>query len=410
MNWIQPVVKNKQTIGVSCTVGRVTFTTNDVAILTKQSQYQDQLANLAVLSTVSQPALSGSWGDSKLLKRTQLCYTTSSTGKCVKAMVCNPKWDHSSILHSMILVQCSVRPVSGSPLLNSNRELVGMACYSFNGFYLYLPSYLIRRIIEARPTKNWIGGVLYKMNVYLSAKYSGGEAPQYGYLVKETTPKGPLDSAGVKPGDVLLDFCLESKLNEPYFNTEDLVWFLPNCASVIANFFGGGSMRIILENLVDSVVTRPGDSLVRKTTYIPFSFELVVDTFILEMVAKSVFPIIGISLYSNVAGTAYFVDQKLITHSYFSSCQVFVRIGGETVEADVEKRKGITVLTVPKLECPSLKWGKRLGEEYRVTTENDRVVLGKNGALFNCRGEIVELLPFEEIPIDSPTFEVNFNF
>jgi serine protease Do len=113
---------------------------------------------------------------------------------------------------------------SGGALVNVKGELVGIntAIYSTSGGYqgigFAIPSNMIKSIMDSlvkkgKVVRGWLGVSIQKVTAELSKQFSGKD--ESGVLVSDTTENGPADKAGIKRGDIIIEYD-GRRVEEPY--------------------------------------------------------------------------------------------------------------------------------------------------------------------------------------------------
>lgn len=112
-----------------------------------------------------------------------------------------------------IQTDASINPGnSGGPLFNLNGEVVGIntaIIASGQGIGFAIPINMAKNVIPQLLTKGsvsrgWLGVAISEMTVDVATKQ--GLTKPTGALIKEVVPQGPADVAGIKSGDVVVEF------------------------------------------------------------------------------------------------------------------------------------------------------------------------------------------------------------
>jgi serine protease Do len=104
---------------------------------------------------------------------------------------------------------------SGGPLVNIEGQMIGIntAIFSRSGGYqgigFAVPSNMVRSVVDqledkGKVTRGWLGVTIQELTPELSAKF--GVESSLGALVGDVTPGSPADKAGIKRGDIILEF------------------------------------------------------------------------------------------------------------------------------------------------------------------------------------------------------------
>lgn len=104
---------------------------------------------------------------------------------------------------------------SGGPMFNSKGEVIGINTAIFSpsggsvGIGFAIPSALAKPVIDqilkyGRTRRGWIGVKIQSVTDEIAESLGLGKA--HGALVASITPKGPAEAAGLKSGDVILEF------------------------------------------------------------------------------------------------------------------------------------------------------------------------------------------------------------
>ena len=113
---------------------------------------------------------------------------------------------------------------SGGALVNVKGELIGIntAIYSTSGGYqgigFAIPSNMIKSIMDSlvkkgKVVRGWLGVSIQKITAELSKQFSNKD--ESGVLISDTTENGPADKAGIKRGDIIIEYDAR-KVEEPY--------------------------------------------------------------------------------------------------------------------------------------------------------------------------------------------------
>ncbi|MBI5100831.1 MAG: DegQ family serine endoprotease [Nitrospirae bacterium] len=113
---------------------------------------------------------------------------------------------------------------SGGALVNVRGELVGIntAIYSTSGGYqgigFAIPSNMIRSVMDSlvnkgKVVRGWLGVSIQKVTPELSKQFSSKD--ESGVLVSDTIENGPAEKAGVKRGDIIVEYD-GKRVEEPY--------------------------------------------------------------------------------------------------------------------------------------------------------------------------------------------------
>jgi serine protease Do len=114
---------------------------------------------------------------------------------------------------AFIQTDASINPGnSGGPLLDLRGRVIGIntaIVASGQGIGFAIPINLARGILEqlivrGRVVRGWLGIVIQDLSEELAGGF--GVAPNTGVLVSDVMKDGPADAAGLKPGDIIVEF------------------------------------------------------------------------------------------------------------------------------------------------------------------------------------------------------------
>ena len=114
---------------------------------------------------------------------------------------------------NFIQTDASINPGnSGGPLVNMSGEVVGMNTAiraQATGIGFAVPASMIRDILphlkrEGRVTRSWLGVMIQEITPQLKAQLK--LARERGVLISEVIEGGPAERAGLRPGDLVLEF------------------------------------------------------------------------------------------------------------------------------------------------------------------------------------------------------------
>ncbi|XP_052193721.1 putative protease Do-like 14 isoform X2 [Diospyros lotus] len=123
------------------------------------------------------------------------------------------------MLREYIQIDCAVNPGnSGGPLINLDGEIVGvniMGRKSAAGLNFAVPSDTVSKIVEqfkknGRVLRPWLGLKMLDLNkmiiVQLKRRHATFPSIKKGVLVLMVSPGSPADRAGMRPGDIVIEF------------------------------------------------------------------------------------------------------------------------------------------------------------------------------------------------------------
>lgn len=117
---------------------------------------------------------------------------------------------------SLLQTDAAISPEnSGGPLVNLQGEVVGVNIATaspdrgFNGIGFAIPAATVRRVYDqiiqsGRAARGWIGMLIQEVTPEIAAGF--GLSERRGALVSEVVPEGPAAKAGLKSGDIILEF------------------------------------------------------------------------------------------------------------------------------------------------------------------------------------------------------------
>jgi serine protease Do len=181
----------------------------------------DALTDLAVLRVNLTGLTAAPWGDSNALEVGDWVVAVGNPfglDRTVTAGIVSAKGRRgitgNSPYEDFLQTDAAVNPGnSGGPLVNMQGELVGIntaiAGDSFRGISFAIPSAIARDVYERLKengvvNRGWLGVDQTELTPELAAHF--GLANATGSLVKEVIPGSPAAKAGVKPGDVIVQW------------------------------------------------------------------------------------------------------------------------------------------------------------------------------------------------------------
>jgi serine protease Do len=114
---------------------------------------------------------------------------------------------------NFIQTDASINPGnSGGPLINLRGEVIGINTAIFaggQGIGFAIPINTVKELLpqlmeKGKVTRGWLGVMIQKVTPELAKSF--GLKDETGALVGDVTPNSPADKAGIKPGDIIVEF------------------------------------------------------------------------------------------------------------------------------------------------------------------------------------------------------------
>lgn len=193
----------------------------------------DPVTDLAVLKIDAAGLMAASWGDSDDLEvGDQVLAVGSPFGldQTVTAGIVSAKDRRGEVENrrftEFLQTDAAVNPGnSGGPLVNMRGEVVGINTAivgeTYRGISFAIPSRLAREIYEKLKAsgkivaRGWLGVAMVDVNALVAQRLGLDEAR--GALVRSVVPGSPAEKAGIRPGDVVLQWN-----KEPIYGAADL--------------------------------------------------------------------------------------------------------------------------------------------------------------------------------------------
>jgi serine protease Do len=182
----------------------------------------DELTDLALLKLDADGLVQAEWGDSEQLEVGDWVLAVGNpygldrtvTSGIVSAKQRRGFTETRNVYQNFLQTDAAVNPGnSGGPLLNIRGELVGITTAivgrSFQGISFSIPSMVAKEVYERLRTtgsveRGWLGVVFFELTPELAKRL--GVPDRRGVAVREVFPGNPAATAGLEPGDVIVEW------------------------------------------------------------------------------------------------------------------------------------------------------------------------------------------------------------
>jgi S1-C subfamily serine protease len=191
---------------------------SDGRVLTAQTIGDDRLTDLALLKVEASKLESVEWGDSSAVEVGALVWAVGSPYGLQHSITAgiisgkNRPGVSESVYYDFLQTDAAVNPGnSGGPLVDTHGRMVGINTAilgeAFQGISFAIPSNEARDVYErlrkaGRVERGWLGVAL--EDIDLAAAKQLGFQGEAGVLVAKVTTRSPAETAGMRPGDIIV--------------------------------------------------------------------------------------------------------------------------------------------------------------------------------------------------------------